>query len=96
MGRENDTTGRYLHVAPDYLANARKALEDLQEASLARPLGRWFQTAWPLTSVLAACWLPSGRGLPPIAKSLKSGAGEGTRTLDPNLGKVGVETHSMA
>ncbi|RZA06327.1 MAG: hypothetical protein EOP02_38425, partial [Proteobacteria bacterium] len=45
------TTGRYLHVAPERLASARKALEYLAIDISRGHSGRWYQ----LTCVLAAC-----------------------------------------
>ena len=76
------TTGRYIHVAPDRLASARKALDEIAseiERVAARPIS-------PETSVRASSVL-----LPKPRVSLthcNPGAGEGIRTLDPNLGKV--------
>jgi integrase len=76
------TTGRYVHVAPERLASARKALDEIAieiERVAARPIS-------PETSVRASSVL-----LPKPRVSLNPcnlGAGEGIRTLDPNLGKV--------
>ena len=82
------TTGRYLHVAPNYLGNARKALE-----SLAKDIGR--VAARPMVSKnlrikqrVSSVLVPQQKGSRPSAKPLELGAGEGIRTLDPNLGKV--------
>jgi integrase len=76
------TTGRYIHYAPDYLAHARRALE-----SVAADIGR--RASKPLTpeALRASCVspLPWDRN-DNTAKSLITGAGEGIRTLDPNLG----------
>ena len=78
----SQSTGRYIHVAPDRLVSARKALDEIASEIgrvAARPIS-------PETSVRASCVL-----LPKPRVTLtrwKSGAGEGIRTLDPNLGKV--------
>jgi integrase len=78
----SQTTGRYIHVAPDRLVSARKALDEIAseiERAATRPIS-------PETSVRASCVL-----LPKPRVSLTRwdhGAGEGIRTLDPNLGKV--------
>ncbi len=80
------TTGRYTHVAPDHLAKARAALEDL-----ANDIARAATRAMVPDNMRASCVLvPQQSGGNPAAKPLKAGAGEGIRTLDPNLGKVGV------
>jgi integrase len=78
------TTGRYVHVAPERLARARKALDeianDIRRLST-RPID---------TTALRASSVPvlSNTGGNPCPKSLKSGAGDGIRTHDPNLGKI--------
>ena len=76
------TTGRYVHVRPERLASARKALDDIAseiERVAARPIS-------PETSVRASCVLvPKPRV---TLTRWNPGAGEGIRTLDPNLGKV--------
>jgi integrase len=78
----NRTTGRYIHVAPERLTSARKALDEIAVEigrAAARPIS-------PETTVRASCvLLPKSRV---SAKPWKHGAGEGIRTLDPNLGKV--------
>jgi len=78
------TTGRYIHVAPDRLASARKELDDI-----ANDIGRVAARPMSPTTLRASCVavLKASDGSPSI-KPLKSGAGEGIRTLDPNLGKV--------
>ncbi len=78
------TTGRYLHVAPERLASARKALDDL-----ANDIARAATRAMEPDNMRASCVLVSRQsGGNPTAKPLNDGAGEGIRTLDPNLGKV--------
>jgi integrase len=76
------TTGRYVHVMPERLASARKALDDIAseiERVAARPIS-------PETSLRASCVLvPKPRV---TVSHWNVGAGEGIRTLDPNLGKV--------
>jgi hypothetical protein len=85
------TTGRYLHVAPDYLANARTALEDLQE-DIAREATRAMAPDSAAINQRAGRVLVAHRlGYFRITKSLKSGAGKGIRMLDPNLGKGAVK-----
>ena len=78
------TTGRYTHVAPDHLAKARVALDDL-----ANDIARVATRAMVPTMMRASSVLVSHRadGDPPF-KPLIAGAGEGIRTLDPDLGKV--------
>jgi len=74
------TTGRYIHVAPGYLANARRALDDLAD-----DIGRTATRSMSPEKLRVSCVLvPQSRA----AKSLKFGAGDGIRTHDPNLGKV--------
>jgi integrase len=78
------TTGRYLHVAPERFASARAALDDL-----ANDIARAATRAMVPAILRASCVSVSERtGCTPTAKPLKTGAGEGIRTLDPNLGKV--------
>ncbi len=79
---QSRTTGRYIHYAPDYLACTRRALE-----AIASDIGRL--ASKPMTpealrasSVSPLPW-PCNENTP---KSLITGAGEGIRTLDPNLG----------
>ncbi len=80
------TTGRYLHVAPAYLANARQALDDL-----ANDIARAATRAMVPDNMRASCVLvPQRTDGNPAAKPLIAGAGEGIRTLNPNLGKVGL------
>jgi integrase len=84
------TTGRYLHANPAHLAAARQALDDIAEdiRKLAkRPMypveeGVRWKDEKPLRA--SRVLVPAT----PFSKSLISGAGEGIRTLDPNLGKV--------
>lgn len=78
------TTGRYTHVAPDHLSRAKTALDEIAndiDRSAKRPTVGFNLRARCLPE-------PSEMGCNPITKPLKSGAGEGIRTLDPNLGKV--------
>ena len=81
------TTGRYVHVRPEHLAAAREALD-----ALAKEIGRAATRPILLsaaTTPRASCVLaPQPSGTTPAAKPWKTGAGEGIRTLDPNLGKV--------
>ena len=80
---QSRTTGRYIHYAPDYLACTRRELD-----AIASDIGRL--ASKPMTpealrasSVSPLLW-PCNENMP---KSLrKLGAGEGIRTLDPNLG----------
>ncbi len=84
----NRTTGRYMHVKPSYLAQAKAALD-----ALATEIGRVTTTrpihpiTTPPRSSCVAVLQPSGRNPHSQAVDI-SGAGEGIRTLDPNLGKV--------
>ncbi len=80
------TTGRYAKYAPTHLGAARAAIDDFateigREAT--RPIHP--KTDIPENSVRVSCVLVSA---PTAGKPLISGAGEGIRTLDPNLGKV--------
>ncbi len=78
------TTGRYLHVAPERLASARKALDEL-----ANDIGRLAGRPMLPTNMRASSVLVARRADGSLsAKSPETGAGEGIRTLDPNLGKV--------
>ena len=76
------TTGRYAKYAPDYLSHSRVALDEI-----ANEVSRTaIQLTSPETHVRATCVLmPKARDLESL---VKPGAGEGIRTLDPNLGKV--------
>lgn len=82
------TTGRYAKYAPDYLGKAREALDDLAE-EVGRIASRPITPVTLRASSVLADAIPD---LGNVAKSVvflrKSGAGEGIRTLDPNLGKV--------
>jgi len=78
------TTGRYIHVAPKHFAEARMALD-----AIAQDIGRAATRPMSVSSLRASCVSDTGRlGGDPSAKPLIFGAGEGIRTLDPNLGKV--------
>ena len=75
------TTGRYAKYAPNHLSAARAAIDDfVTEISRAatRPTS-------PKLNLRVSCVLVSSAT---AGKPLVSGAGEGIRTLDPNLGKV--------
>ncbi len=75
------TTGRYAKYAPTHLSAARAAIDDL-----ATEIGRGAtRPIHPETQVRVSCVLVSETT---GANPLMSGAGEGIRTLDPNLGKV--------
>ena len=77
------TTGRYIHVVPTHLASAKAGLDEI-----ATEIGR--AATRPMFPTLRASCVAVPR--PPVTvlavKLLNSGAGEGIRTLDPNLGKV--------
>jgi integrase len=76
------STGRYAKYAPDYLGLARSAIDEvLSEIGLAaaRPI-------LPNNPVRAICVQADKTGWPRNPEII--GAGEGIRTLDPNLGKV--------
>ena len=82
------TTGRYAKYVPDYLGKAREALDDLMDE-----VGRL--ASRPITPVTVRASSVRADAVPVmgnVAKSVvflrKTGAGEGIRTLDPNLGKV--------
>ncbi len=78
------TTGRYLHVAPERFASAKKALEDI-----GNEIGRAGTLPISIVSLRAiSVSVAYQSGGNPAAKPLFTGAGEGIRTLDPNLGKV--------
>ena len=81
------TTGRYVHVSPEHLVAARDALD-----ALAEEVGRAATRPTLLSAATkprASCVLaPQPPATTPTAKPLNTGAGEGIRTLDPNLGKV--------
>jgi integrase len=76
------TTGRYLHAAPEHMGRARGALD-----ALANDIGR-AGTRPMVPETVFACALRVAAGGVGTLKALKTGAGEGIRTLDPNLGKV--------
>jgi len=82
------TTGRYAKYAPDYLGKAREALDNLAEEVgriASRPITPVTLRA---SSVLADAIPDLGNDAKSVVFLRKSGAGEGIRTLDPNLGKV--------
>ena len=80
------TTGKYIHFSPDYLINARRTLEQI-----AADIGSHASKPMTPDALRTSCVSPTlwPRNVD-IAKSLKTGAGEGIRTLDPNLGKVQI------
>ncbi|MFM9937531.1 MAG: tyrosine-type recombinase/integrase, partial [Novosphingobium sp.] len=78
------TTGRYLHVAPERFASARMALEDIGN-EIGRAGTRPISVVSLRAISVSVAFSPGGN---PTEKPLLSGAGEGIRTLDPNLGKV--------
>src|SRR5262249_55663548 len=74
------TTGRYAKYARDYLGKARGAIDEIINdigRAATRPIS-------PINLVRANCVLPSEVFGPETRCS--TGAGEGIRTLDPNLG----------
>jgi hypothetical protein len=81
---QSRTTGRYIHYAPDYLACTRRELD-----AIASDIGRL--ASKPMTPEALRASSVSPLPWPRNENTLKSliiGAGEGIRTLDPNLGKV--------
>jgi len=82
------TTARYTHVSPEYLANARQAVDEIANAVSQIAFRPMDNINLRTTGVLA----DQTEDYRPAVKSLslfeKNGAGEGIRTLDPNLGKV--------
>ena len=86
LGHEmsKSVTGRYAKYRPDYQGQAKAALDEI-----AREIGR--VSARPISELRAESVLRAPRVLSPASeagKSAETGAGEGIRTLDPNLGKV--------
>ena len=77
------STGRYIKVRPNYLSHALEAVDEVLN-EIRRV------TTQPIMllqdPVRAICVLDQGELFPTLALSI--GAGEGIRTLDPNLGKV--------
>ena len=78
------TTGKYIHFSPDYLLNSRRTLEHIGADIAKRASKPITPEAMRASCVPQPTWSPNDH----LSKSLKSGAGEGIRTLDPNLGKV--------
>lgn len=76
------TTARYAKYAPDYLSKAREAIDQIA-SEIDRVAARSFSE---FTNVRASSVLVPFRGL--FETPRNTGAGEGIRTLDPNLGKV--------
>ena len=75
------TTGRYAKYAPTHLSAARAAIDEF-----ATEIGRAAtRPIHPKSDVRVSCVLVTEST---VGKPLISGAGEGIRTLDPNLGKV--------
>ncbi len=84
------TTGRYAKYAPDYLGKAREALDDLMEEVgrvASRPI---IPVTLRASSVLAIATPRMGSDAKSVVFIGRTGAGEGIRTLDPNLGKIGL------
>ncbi len=77
------TTGRYAKFRPDYMGQARRALDDF-----AREIGRAATRPIPWVSTSVRALRVLGPDDPARQSDGTSGAGEGIRTLDPNLGKV--------
>ena len=75
------TTGRYAKYAPNHLSAAKASLDEIA-VEIDRVATR---SIHPNRNVRVSCVLVSK---PMAGKPLFSGAGEGIRTLDPNLGKV--------
>ncbi len=77
------TTGRYAKYAPNYLGAARQAIDEII-TEIGRAATR--PTFPDIETVRGSCVLTnSNAGLQTLGRI---GAGEGIRTLDPNLGKV--------
>jgi len=85
------TTERYVHAGEDYLASAKAALDELA-TEIGRLAGRPIlpTTVRKEVNQRASCVLvpPVGRDGSPAQRLVPRGAGEGIRTLDPDLGKV--------
>jgi len=80
------TTGRYVHVSPNRLAGARAALNDI-----VKEIGRVAKLPMDPSALRASCVAPPDLLASPLPDNpLKVGAGEGIRTLDPNLGKIAL------
>ncbi len=78
------TTGRYVHVSPSRLAAARTGLSDI-----AKEIGRVAILPLDPSVLRASCVAKANASASFLqANPLITGAGEGIRTLDPNLGKV--------
>ena len=75
------TTGRYAKYAPTHLSAARAAIDEFM-TEISRAATR---PTYPNFDLRVSCVLVTSS---PVSKPLISGAGEGIRTLDPNLGKV--------
>ena len=92
---EGSATGkRYIHRRPEYLGSVKDAIEALYDA-ISQLVTRPFKGKEmvdqptpedPVTAKVLANYLPSERT--EVRKSLKDGAGNETRTRDPDLGKV--------
>ena len=80
------TTGRYAKYAPTHLSAARAAIDELA-TEIGRAASRPIHPTTDVSEnrVRVSCVLVTK---PTAGKPLISGAGEGIRTLDPNLGKV--------
>ena len=75
------TTGRYAKYAPNHLSAARAAVDDFV-TEIGRAATR---PTYPNFNVRVSCVLVTSAT---VGKPLISGAGDGIRTHDPNLGKV--------
>jgi len=75
------TTGRYAKYAPTHLSAARAAIDEFI-TEIGRAATR---PTYPKSNLRVSCVLVRSAT---VGKPLFSGAGEGIRTLDPNLGKV--------
>ncbi len=77
----NRTTGRYIKARPEYLEGVAAAIE-----AVFKEIGR--AATRPMTPPILRVSSVSPVLVRPSAKGPIVGAGEGIRTLDPNLGKV--------
>ncbi len=75
------TTGRYAKYAPNHLSAARTAVDNFV-TEIGRVAAR---PTYPNSNLRVSCVLVTSST---VAKPLFSGAGDGIRTHDPNLGKV--------
>ena len=76
------STGRYAKYSPNYLGSARSAIDDVLNE-----IGRGASRPIIPNNPVRVSYVQTNKAIGPQTREI-IGAGEGIRTLDPDLGKV--------